>query len=71
MPCEEVTSVVDHLSLVQMNSNPVIETRLGTSGERRRRLGRFGLETLDSVDVRLLLRLGESAPVADVRENAV
>lgn len=67
MPCEEVAGVVDRLSLVQMNSNPVIEASLSTSGERRRRLRRLGLETLDSVDVGLLLCLGEGAPVTDVR----
>lgn len=62
MPDQEVSSVVDDLGLVNVSGYPVVEPSLCAGSERRGSLGRLGLETLDGVDVSLLLILGEGVP---------
>lgn len=62
VPREEVSSVMYSLGLVQVNSHPVVEPRLGTVGEGLRCLGRQSLQTLDSANIILPLLLGESSP---------
>lgn len=62
VPREEVTSVVDAQGLVDVSRDEVIEASLGTGSNRRRRQGRLGLDTLDGIDIGLLLLLGEGVP---------
>lgn len=62
VPREEVARVVDAQGLVDVSRDEVIEASLGTGSHRRRRQGRLGLDTLDGIDVGLLLLLGEGVP---------
>jgi hypothetical protein len=58
----EVASVVDGARLVDVGGHEVVKPRLGTRGQRRRCVGRLGLQALDGVDVGLLLRGREITP---------
>lgn len=65
MPYQEVSGVVDLLSLVEVSGNPIVKTSLCSGGKRAGSLGGLGLKTLDSRDVVFLFLLGKGVPVVE------
>jgi hypothetical protein len=62
MPRQEVSSVVDGQSLLDMSDNKVIKSGFGASGNGGRRKSRLRLQALDGIDVSLTAAGGKRAP---------